>query len=343
MPRGFGRLHRLASSLPAVRARPGDRSYRSRAGSCPSSPGTVSAQLVDTIVRYPPRPTSAGQPLRSSTVTAGQRIVSAALCCCRRSPALSSMSAEQETSPPLLIDALCGLIAHDQWMVISRLPGAGWGSLQHWQSWLGLGAHLSCATSRAVRVSWEVRSRTKSSVCLWHQHQVSDAATGSSDEPGPVPPKILGLEPGQSPDPDAVPAIAPSSTLTSGMLKSWQEAETPTRAERDGAKVAGCAPYTGADYPHRSSTGAAVSAHGWWKKGTCSNGTATVKACLYEYYTDGTWRRKACNTDGNLKPGGGSARRVPVRKNCPARRRPRGAFTSMSMSTGKSTTEGYAT
>ncbi|SDQ22574.1 MULTISPECIES: hypothetical protein [Actinopolyspora] len=147
---------------------------------------------------------------------------------------------------------------------------------------------------------------------------VSDAATGSSDEPGPVPPKILGLEPGQSPDPDAVPDIAPSSTLTSGMLNSWQEAETPTRAERDGAKVPGCAPYTGADYPHRSSTGVAVSAHGWWKKGTCSNGTATVKACLYEYYTDDTWRRKACNTDGNLKPGGGSARRVPVRKNCPS-------------------------
>lgn len=33
-------------------------------------------------------------------------------------------------------------------------------------------------------------------------------------------------------------------------------------------------------------------------------------------YTDGTWRRKACGENGNLKPGGGSARRVPARRDC---------------------------
>ena len=59
-----------------------------------------------------------------------------------------------------------------------------------------------------------------------------------------------------------------------------------------------------------------LSAHGWWNKGSCTADTATVKICLYEYYTDGSWRRKACAENTSLKPGGGSARRVPVRRDC---------------------------
>jgi hypothetical protein len=59
-----------------------------------------------------------------------------------------------------------------------------------------------------------------------------------------------------------------------------------------------------------------VSGHGWWNKGNRTGDTATVQTCLYEFYTDGTWRRKACGEHGNLKPGGGSARRVPARRDC---------------------------
>ena len=90
------------------------------------------------------------------------------------------------------------------------------------------------------------------------------------------------------------------------------------QSSTDGTSAArlGCTPDTGVDNPHRSSTGVAVSAHGWWNKGSCTAETATVKICLYEYYTDGSWRRKACAENSSLKPGGGSARRVPVRRDC---------------------------
>lgn len=80
--------------------------------------------------------------------------------------------------------------------------------------------------------------------------------------------------------------------------------------------MVGCTPDTGVDNRHRSSTGIAVSGHGWWNKGNCTGDTATVQTCLYEYYTDGTWRRKACGENGNLKPGGGGVSRVPARRDC---------------------------
>lgn len=102
----------------------------------------------------------------------------------------------------------------------------------------------------------------------------------------------------------AVPGLAPSGA-TDGVY-----------TDETGNALIGCTPETGVDNPHRSSTGVAVSGHGWWNKGDCTGDTATVKTCLYEYYTDGTWRRKACGENGNLKPGGGSVSRVPARRDC---------------------------
>lgn len=76
----------------------------------------------------------------------------------------------------------------------------------------------------------------------------------------------------------------------------------------------GCTPGSGRDNPHY--TAPDVSGHGWWTKGNCSGTTATVYNCLYEYYTDGTWRQKACSPKKKLKPGGGSAQRTNARVTC---------------------------
>lgn len=103
---------------------------------------------------------------------------------------------------------------------------------------------------------------------------------------------------------NAVPGLAPAGA-TSGVY-----------TDENGEALAACTPDTGVDNPHRSGTGVAVSGHGWWNKGDCTGDTATVQTCLYEFYTDGTWRRKACGENSNLKPGGGSARRVPARRDC---------------------------
>lgn len=59
-----------------------------------------------------------------------------------------------------------------------------------------------------------------------------------------------------------------------------------------------------------------MSAHGWWDKGSCDNDRAEVYNCLYEYYTDATWRQKACSPKKTLKPGGGSSQRTVARHNC---------------------------
>lgn len=51
----------------------------------------------------------------------------------------------------------------------------------------------------------------------------------------------------------------------------------------------GCTPGNGADNPHYTSPD--VSGHGTYVKGSCTNNTAKVYNCLYEWYTDATWRR----------------------------------------------------
>jgi hypothetical protein len=81
------------------------------------------------------------------------------------------------------------------------------------------------------------------------------------------------------------------------------------------ATTASCTPYTGVDNPHRSSTGFAVSGHGWWNKGTCHNNTAYVTVWLLEYYSDGTWRQKAYNRR-EIRTYSSSGQRVTARRDC---------------------------
>lgn len=76
----------------------------------------------------------------------------------------------------------------------------------------------------------------------------------------------------------------------------------------------GCTPESGRDNPHYSSGD--VSGHGWWKKGTCTANTAHVFNCLYEWYTDGTWRQKACSPKKQLRPYTGSGDRTVARATC---------------------------
>ncbi|WP_234016835.1 hypothetical protein [Streptomyces sp. LaPpAH-108] len=82
------------------------------------------------------------------------------------------------------------------------------------------------------------------------------------------------------------------------------------------AAALGCTPVSGRDNPHRSATGVAVSGHGWWKKGNCSSDRAKVFNCLYEWYTDNSWRQQACSPTKTLKPGGGSTQRTAARHDC---------------------------
>lgn len=84
----------------------------------------------------------------------------------------------------------------------------------------------------------------------------------------------------------------------------------------------GCNPDTGVDNPHMSSTGWAVSGHGWWNKGTCTGSTAHVTGRLYEWYTNGTsggWVFKAkAGPTKLLRPYNSGGGRVTARKNCEA-------------------------
>ncbi|KAB1927322.1 hypothetical protein F8271_29790 [Micromonospora sp. ALFpr18c] len=68
------------------------------------------------------------------------------------------------------------------------------------------------------------------------------------------------------------------------------------------------------DDPHWSSPD--VSGHGQWNKGDCTGNTAHVYNCLYEYYTDGTYRRKACSDSTQLKPKSESNNRSTARRTC---------------------------
>jgi hypothetical protein len=59
-----------------------------------------------------------------------------------------------------------------------------------------------------------------------------------------------------------------------------------------------------------------VSGHGQWNKGTCTANTAHVVNCLFEYYTDNSWRRKACSEKKQLKPKTVSNNRTTARRAC---------------------------
>ena len=114
----------------------------------------------------------------------------------------------------------------------------------------------------------------------------------------------------------AVPGMAPAGAeLTAVYLDSAGRAiPTAKGARQAGLAALGCTPYSGKDDPHYSKGD--VSGHGWWDKGDCDNDRANVYNCLYEYYTDATWRQKACSKKKKLKPGGGSSNRTVARAEC---------------------------
>ncbi len=80
-----------------------------------------------------------------------------------------------------------------------------------------------------------------------------------------------------------------------------------------------CRPIARPDRPHRS--GADVSGHGYWERGTCSGDKATVYNCLYQYSgLDArgrrTWTQKACSSKVTVAPGGGRGKRSTARVQC---------------------------
>lgn len=156
---------------------------------------------------------------------------------------------------------------------------------------------------------------------------VGSAPAGAAPRAKPTPaPVVVSFE-------DAVPGVEPVGASkkpiyidrAGRIMSDPSGADADAGAELGGAEAEmealafGCTPVSGRDNPHRSSTGVAVSGHGWWGKGDCSNGTADVLNCLYEYYTDGSYRQKACSAVEELKPGtGGSTNRTNARLNCPS-------------------------
>ncbi|MFI7074278.1 hypothetical protein [Micromonospora sediminicola] len=118
---------------------------------------------------------------------------------------------------------------------------------------------------------------------------------------------------------DAVPGLAPADAA--GVYLDAQGRQIPqpgtdAAAATSSAQAAalGCTPESGRDNPHYSSGD--VSGHGWWKKGTCTASTAHVYNCLYEWYTDATWRQKACSPTKQLRPYTGSGDRTVARATC---------------------------
>lgn len=77
-----------------------------------------------------------------------------------------------------------------------------------------------------------------------------------------------------------------------------------------------CTPKSGADNPHRSSSGFAASGHGWWTKGSCDNNKADVYNCLFEQGLNDVWYRRDCSETRRLKPGGGAGNRTTARRGC---------------------------
>lgn len=157
-------------------------------------------------------------------------------------------------------------------------------------------------------------------------------AVGGLSTPAAIASTSEGNRPGGSSAPlspaEAVPGIAPPGAAKTAVYRdgSGRRISVPTSPSAastsgksgDSGKSAriGCTPDSGRDNPHRSATGVVVSGHGWWDKGNCSNNRAEVYNCLYEWYTDNSWRQKACSSKKVLKPGGGSSNRTVARHDC---------------------------
>jgi hypothetical protein len=115
----------------------------------------------------------------------------------------------------------------------------------------------------------------------------------------------------------ARPGLAPAGargTYLDGQGRVMSMKATDADALTTAASLLGCTPGNGADNPHY--TAPDVSGHGTYVKGTCTNNTAKVYNCLYEWYTDNTWRRKACSTTVTVTAGGGAGNRSNARHAC---------------------------
>lgn len=124
-----------------------------------------------------------------------------------------------------------------------------------------------------------------------------------------------GQNPQQSPDGEFLSAEAEAS------ISNERSAPANPSPSSPNTSLIGCTPATGGDYPHISSTGWAVSAHGWWNKGTCSGTTAHVTVRLYEWYTNGSsggWVFKAKGGPTQRKRYDSGGGRVTARKDCEA-------------------------
>lgn len=128
-------------------------------------------------------------------------------------------------------------------------------------------------------------------------------------------------EPGAAPEAavtyaNAVPGLAPAGAGDRARYVD-EYGRTIDPAASGGPRTlaaAACQPISLPDNPHWSSPD--VSGHGLWEKGNCTANTATVWNCLYEFYTDGTWRRKACSAKVTLKPKSQSNNRSTARRKC---------------------------
>lgn len=111
---------------------------------------------------------------------------------------------------------------------------------------------------------------------------------------------------------EAVPGIAPAGADRDAVYLDREGRKVSVPQEKPAA--IGCTPESGRDNPHYSSGD--VSGHGWWKKGNCTAATAHVYNCLYEFYTDNSWRQKACSPTKQLRPYTGSGDRTVARARC---------------------------
>ncbi|MDK1476745.1 hypothetical protein QNO07_25650 [Streptomyces sp. 549] len=115
---------------------------------------------------------------------------------------------------------------------------------------------------------------------------------------------------------EAVPGVAPLDADSTAVYLDGSGKEIDMSAGEESTStpsaLAGCTPYSGRDNPHYSRGD--VSGHGWWKKGTCTKDRADVYNCLYEWYTDNSWRQKACSPKKRLRPYTGSGDRTVARE-----------------------------
>lgn len=157
------------------------------------------------------------------------------------------------------------------------------------------------------------RSRRRSiAIVLALGLAISTIAPTSVGAGGPSQPKFDSFE-------DAVPGVMPRGADATAVFvdDSGQVMPSPWTADASAEAAAlWCTPGSGRDNPHTS--GADVSGHGWWTKGTCTKNLADVWNCLAEWYTDNTWRWKACSPTLRLNPGGGAGNRTTARRFCEA-------------------------